>query len=122
MTEPEPEYWYRFDNHFTAPPLDEWENPIGEGGVMIHLSQYKVVRHTPCGVQLDMGPEEVKFVLASATKRFACPTIEEARASFLVRKRKQLSIYMHRVADMRKVLEKADYLMDREVQRLETKR
>ncbi len=78
-----------------------------------------MVRHTPCGVQLDWGPDETRFVLESAHKRFACPTIEEARVSFLARKKKQLRIYEHRAADIRKVLEKADHLMDQQVRRLE---
>ncbi|UPT95468.1 hypothetical protein J4G48_0040655 [Bradyrhizobium barranii subsp. apii] len=40
-----------------------------------------------------------RFVLLSATKRWACPTEEEALESFMARKRKQIRILSHRLKE-----------------------
>lgn len=106
------EYWYRYSDIATAPPLDEWDNPVGPSGVIIHLNAFKVLKHTPKGVQLDIGWEDTRLVLHSATRRFACPTIEEAKISFLARKERQLGIYLARAKHVRRVIEKADRLLD----------
>ena len=104
------EYWYRYEEIYTAPSIDEWERPIGEGGVIIHLRKFRVMRPTPKGVWLDLyGNREVqRFVLKDARKRYACPTLEEAQVSFLARKRRQLTIYEARAKGIRKTIEKAE--------------
>ena len=104
------EYWYRHEEIYTAPPVDEWERSIGEGGVIIHLRKFRVKHHTPKGVWLDLyGDREVqRFVLKDARKRYACPTLEEAQVSFLARKKRQLTIYEARAKGIRKTIEKAE--------------
>jgi hypothetical protein len=70
--------WYRYDDSrwFDSRPS-------------VHLRVFRVARETPKGVWLaEYGFE--KFVLNDARKRFAYPTIELARESFLIRKRRQL--------------------------------
>ncbi len=109
------EYWYRFEDFGTAPPLDEFERPIDEGGIIIHLRKLRVTKHTPKGVRLYLWHDESKFVLAGARKRFACPTIEEAKESFLARKKKQLSIIEHQASYVRAVIKLSDKLQDRVV-------
>ncbi len=100
------EYWFRYDDYRMAPPLDEWEEPVGRGGNHIMQTKFKVLRHTPKGVWIscitDTSTE--KFVLAGAHKRFACPTQEEAQVSFLARKKRQLGIYETRAQDVRDVI------------------
>lgn len=68
--------WYRYeDTHGTGPQV--W------------LRRFRVIRTTPKGVWLDDYGVQ-RFVLNDARKRWAYPTIELARNSFLIRKRKQI--------------------------------
>lgn len=98
--------WYRFTDFQTAPSVDEWDNIVGKGGVNIRLHEYKVAKITPKGVQLDLGWGDKRFVLRDARKRFACPTLEEAKVSFLARKKRQLGIYEARADIVRRVIAK----------------
>ncbi len=97
------EYWYRYDETHYAPPADEYGEYHGKGSIRIHLNEYTVIRRTPKGVWLsrwpvtlwlgeEAGDREERFVLKDAWKRFACPTKEEAQASFIARKKRQLKI------------------------------
>lgn len=107
------ECWYRYEDHHTAPPLDEFDNPVGRGGVVIEQLRYEVIKYTPKGVWIRQVAsygwfaDNKRFVLRSARKRFACPTVEEARVSFLARKKKQLSILSARAQDVRDAVDKA---------------
>jgi len=96
------EIWYRYEDYCTAPPVDEFENRIGESEVHIRLRTFEVVKHTPKGVWLieTIGTwkcEPERFVLKDSHKRFACPTIELALESFEARKLKQARIYRARI-------------------------
>ena len=102
------EYWYRYEDWRTAAPLDEWERPIGGGGIKISLRKYEVLHYTPKGVKLDMGTGFERFVLRDARKRFACPTIEEAKESFMSQKNRQLRILEAQAANIRRVITKAE--------------
>lgn len=99
------EVWYRFEDHRTAPPLDEWEQPCGPSGVHVTLFTYDVVRHTPKGVWLTLFGSSGRFCRGDAKKRFACPTITEAAESFRARKNRQISILKHQIRDAEKALE-----------------
>jgi len=55
-----------------------------------------------------MGCGDKKFVLTGATKRFACPTKEEALKSFKARKRRQISILEAQAKHAREALHKAE--------------
>ena len=108
------ETWYRYEDRHTAPPLDEFDNPIGKGGVTIDLLEFEVVRHTPKGIWVRRArrhrhyvDDTQRFVLTNAHKRYVCPTIEEAQLSFLARKKKQLGIYEARAESVRDVFAKA---------------
>lgn len=75
----EPEFWYRYADVNTS------------DGLCIMLREYQVLRHTPKGVWLNMptGKDGKRFILRSARKRVACPTLEEAKKSFCARKKRQ---------------------------------
>jgi hypothetical protein len=62
----------------------------------IILDNYTVVGVTTCGVWLDVFGVR-KFVLLSASKRYAAPTIEEAQVSFCFRKRRQIKLLTARL-------------------------
>ncbi len=89
--------WYRFDDHFTAPPLDEWDNPCGPSGHRVMLREYPVIKDTPCGAWLRVDGQD-RWTKRDVIKHFACPAIEEAAESFIARKRRQRSIYLERAA------------------------
>jgi hypothetical protein len=74
------EYWYRVLDVRTTQ------------GAALHTERYRVDRHTPKGVWLDLGYPPEKFVLKGARKRWACPTEGEAMESFLARKRRQRTL------------------------------
>ena len=100
MTTDEVEYWYRYYDFRYAAPIScgEYdEEVIGTSTAAVHLEKFEVIKHTPKGVWINMGLGDKKFVLKCARKRFACPTIEEAKESFLARKKRQLRIHQARV-------------------------
>lgn len=61
---------------------------------------YKVKRRTPKGAWLDW-----RFILLTATKRYACSTVEEAVASFKARRVRQIAILEGRLSVARRDLE-----------------
>lgn len=76
-------YYYREVNA-------QWSDDL----LAISCIRYVVVRHTPKGVWIapdwaSPGKFE-KFILEGKGKRFAYPTREEARASFIIRKRREI--------------------------------
>lgn len=114
-------FWYRYVDHPTAAPLDEYDRPIGRGGVQVHCERYAAIKETPCGVwlqlhDLDTGcklrlsylGEDRRWIRKDSRKRFACPTKKEALESFRARKRKQASIYRARAADADRALAEAE--------------
>lgn len=85
--------YYRYEVQRFAPPVDEFDNVCGEGTCELALRAYLVAKETPKGVRLANG----KFILTSAWKQWACPTIPEAWESFQRRKAKQISILSTRL-------------------------
>jgi hypothetical protein len=59
-------------------------------GFYVHLYEYRVLRETKACFVIDIGLGD-KFVSKIARKRFAYPTIEQAKESFEIRKKKQLA-------------------------------
>ncbi len=98
------DYWYRYVDYKTAPPLDEWDNVCGPSGLHIMLRKYPVIKLTPQGARLDVGIGDPRWAKRDCQKRFACPTIEEARESFLARKERQRSIYQARADHVSRVI------------------
>ena len=94
------EMWYRFeDQRYSS--VDEW-GEHSETHLAVELRKFWVHHHTPKGVWLGLfrGSRD-RFVLKSATRKFACPTIALAKESFIARKRKQGAIYRARAAQRR---------------------
>jgi hypothetical protein len=96
------EIWYRFEDVAYA-TLSNAELETWGSKLEIELLRFRVVRHTPKGVWITPelggldGFTPQRFVLRDARKRFACPTIDEAMASFVARKRAQIRIYTARL-------------------------
>lgn len=98
------EVYYRYED-FQMSHLNEWGEPCGGASHEIKLREFDVIKHTPKGVWIYVGWGK-RFVLASATKQFACPTKEAAMVSFIARKRRQKGIYEARLHHIKMVLEK----------------
>ena len=92
------EVWYRYEDRRYAEPVDEWGDSYGTGRLEVNLIKIPVRKHTPKGVWLGWSAPG-RFVLTSARKRYACPTAEEAKESFIARKKRQASIYRARLRD-----------------------
>lgn len=99
------ELWYRYEDKRYAAPLNEWDEPEGQGRLVVNLRKFEVLKHTPKGVWLRaLGCSDKHFVLLQSTKRFACPTIEEAKASFTARKNKQIRIHQAQINNAKEAL------------------
>jgi hypothetical protein len=83
---------YRYQEITYAAPLDEFENPIGVGMTEVKLREYPITKKTEKGVWIGGYDYKDKFVNLNTRKKFACPTIEEAKESFIARKRAQIRI------------------------------
>lgn len=64
---------------------------------MLTLASYPLIKTTPAGAWIDVYGSK-KFVLLNARKRYACPTVEEALASYHARKQRQARILRHQLA------------------------
>lgn len=84
--------WYRYEDVRYSPSSDEYDFPIAPPRTDVVLRKFSVIKVTPKGVWLNG-----RFVLRDARKRYACPTEDEARVSFLARKTKQLRILRKQV-------------------------
>ena len=102
------EVWYRYEDKYFAPPLDEFDNPVGGRSLEIHLFKFPVVKTTPKGAWLDIGEHANRFASRDATKRFACPTLAEAKESFIARKRKQARIYRKKAEEAEAAVRKIE--------------
>lgn len=100
------EYYYRMYDQLTGDGHSTWPK--------IYVVKLKVVKHTPCGVRVigglgnNSGPNG-RFINNSHRKRFGYPTIEEAKESFIARKRRQIRIYDNRVKTAEQCIEKINH-------------
>ena len=78
----DPQIYYRLvDRHYTT-------------GVTVDTLQFRLVRKTPAGAWIaemwDRDALYPRFVLDGKGKRYAYPDLEDAKASFLIRKQRQV--------------------------------
>ena len=101
-------FLYRFTDHQTAGSIDEWGDICGPSTTRVVLHKYPILKITPKGAWINIFGDK-KFVLLTARKRFACPTEEEAKKSFVARKQRQIQINnasIHRAQEAIKVVGK----------------
>lgn len=103
---PKPVY-YRIEDHLESAGVDEFDNPLGPPRVRVCILKFEVDKLTPKGVWISRGFMGRRFVLKSARKRYACPTLAEALESFVARKRKQINIYSRRISNAEDALQMA---------------
>ncbi len=101
--------WYRYtDSRVCGVGYDgdvEW----GNSQCKIYLQELEVLKETPKGAWLNNHGTR-RFVLRTAHKRFACPTKEEAKESFLARKRAHLRHLHRKVRDIEEAIAKISWI------------
>lgn len=96
------EFAYRFEDAHYALPLDEFDNPQGSY-MQVEIQAFHVYKRTPKGFWISptlLLPNHLqtkgRFVLLEANKHYACLTVEEAKESFIARKKRQQQIHLSR--------------------------
>lgn len=99
--------YYRVEETHYSTGYDEVNDRSSGSATRPNLTTHEVLRATPCGVWVMDNRGEERFINRSWTKQYAHATVEEAKAAFRARKKRQISIYRARA----KALEDAlDYL------------
>lgn len=85
---------YRYEDVLYASAFDdEW---VGPGRLVVELRVYEIIRRTAKGCWVrahGSSTSRARFVLSTAKRQFACHSVEEARSSFLARKKRQAEIH-----------------------------
>lgn len=112
-------YAYRVTHTKYAPSLDQFDNPSGPGRVGLNVHKYRIIRETPKGIWIDMGIEynEIsreyeptkRFVLLTARKKFANPSLTQAYIDYIMRKERQISILSGKINDIKDGISCAKY-------------
>jgi hypothetical protein len=102
---------YRYQETHYAAPGDEFGESRGPGSTEVILDEYTVIKVTPKGVMIDRSYGIPRFVLLSATKKFACATKEEAEISFRARKKAEIRIHQARIDSAKRALVALEWLI-----------
>ena len=82
---------------------------IQEDGITLWTYTYNAVSHTPKGVWIyDQYYLRRRFILHNARKRYALPTIEEAKEAYKHRKIRQISILTAQLENAKASLDEID--------------
>lgn len=91
------------------------EEDWGEDGSCCRewVYKYEVIKHTPCGVWISLNryADRKRFVNLSSVKKYAYPTLKEAREGYLQRKIAQVRILKQRLRAAEMALEMAKELV-----------
>lgn len=90
-----------------APPLDQFDNPIGEGRQQIVTEHLPILSYTASGAWIDVYGQR-KFVNLRARKQYACGTEADALASLRARKERQIVILSAQLRNATRVLKMLD--------------
>lgn len=99
------EVFYRYYEVVYSAGTDEWGDPLpGAGRLAVELMEIPVIKRTPCGAWIGWFEDEKRFVNLNRNKCYALPTIAEARASFIARKKRQAQIMAARMRHAERAL------------------
>lgn len=79
------------------------ESRWSESSLLLVRDEFPVIKETKCGVWIDIYGQK-RFVNLEAKKKYACRTEEEALESYRARKRRQIKILEHRLAEAKAAL------------------
>lgn len=100
-------YWYRYEDvrHASVNEWGEAEHSYTE----VYLHKYPLVKTTPKGAWVDAYGAR-RFVLLSARKRFAVPSIEEAKQSFIARKNAEIRHNQRRIDNAKEAIRRIEWI------------
>lgn len=102
-----PEFYYRITNQLVSAGVDERDNPLGPPLVHVYVHAFPVISRTPKGTWIDYYGAR-RFVLTTARRQFACPTLDLAKASFIARKNRQVRILKAQIHTVERALADLD--------------
>lgn len=106
------EVWYRYyEVHYSGGYFDEWGDWHSAGSAgrsVIEIMEIPVIKRTHCGAWVGYSEHDKKFINLNWNKRYALPTIDEARDSYRARKRREIALMEGRATLARRALEQAE--------------
>ena len=90
------EYWCRIETQVTV-SSDEY-GELTRTGMRVNETHYRVLSKTPKGVWLARPGDTNRWVSNTSAKRFAHPTVEEAKAAYNYRKKYYINILKARIS------------------------
>lgn len=98
-------YYFRYDDVRYSNGVDEFDNPYPGYTLKVQLSKIRVHHFTPKGIRFNDGT----FMANSSKKRYACATEDEAKTSFIARKKRQIQIHTNRIEQALKAIKLMGY-------------
>lgn len=95
---------YRFEDVHYSLGVDQWDDPLPGYTLRVVLRTYKIIKHTPKGIRIDIYGG-TKFINLDSRKKWACLTKEEALESYIFRKKRQARILSAQLESTQKALE-----------------
>lgn len=94
-------YLYRFDDQDYSYVIDP-DGDVYGSYTKVELTAFLIRSVTPCGWTIEANNGlGWRFINKGARKRYALPSIGEAKESFIARKQKQARIYRARASTLR---------------------
>lgn len=98
---------YRYVERRYSHGIDEYDNPLPGYSIQLDLHTFPVKKRTPKGAWInDYGNK--RFVLLTAKKQYACNSQEEAKDSFIFRKKRHISILTAQLTSAKRALHIAE--------------
>ena len=86
-------FLYRYEDQTYSLGVDQFDDPLPGYNLKLELRSFKVLRETPKGVWIEAySVNGERFVKLGTRKQYAHLTKEDAKTSYLFRKRKQIMI------------------------------
>jgi hypothetical protein len=112
--------WYRIEDRRFSIADDYGDHAYTDYDAAIRV--LTVTKVTPKGVKVKFGTiGTTHFILDSANRKFACPTVALALESYQARKRRQIHIYQARIDGIKLMLQAAESHVERHHRNLRTK-
>lgn len=115
--EPQPNCYYRYHEVvYSVGGYDVHGEYVHDGSrTEVHLDNIPIIKVTPRGAWIGWREDEKQFVCNNWHKRFACPTIEEARVSFLARKQAQIDRAQRQIMRAQEAIAVAKKLWEKDI-------
>ncbi len=109
MTDETPTSYFRYTEILVGEGYtDQWGEYVSTGShVKLQLREFQVIKVTPRGARIDDYSQGGRFISRDWNKQWASPTIEQARQSFIARKKRQMRILEKQLQRAKEAMHKA---------------